>query len=240
MQITSKAIVLNTIKYNDSSTIATLYTEDFGKMSYIVYGLGRKKSKSKAAFFQPLSLVEIQATHKPNNNLQQLHDIRILAALPNISQHPAKNAMALYMAELLLKCTHQTTTDSDFFSFVRLSIEYLDTCEDNFVNFHLVFTLRLARYLGFYPTLNVAQPACFDMLNGTFSTQRPIHNHYLANDELRHFVALYKTDYSNMQHLVLGRIARFKLLNVLMEFYKLQVPEFYEMKSVAILHELFD
>jgi DNA repair protein RecO (recombination protein O) len=240
MQVSSKAIVLSALKYSDSSTIVTVFTEDFGKMSYMVYGAHRKKSKIKAAFLQPLSIVEIQATHKPTNNIQQLHDMRMLASLPNISMHPVKNAMALYMAELISKCTHQTTSDPSFFEFIKLSVEYLDVCDEHFVNFHLVFTLKLTRHLGFYPSMNKAQPACFDMLNGTFSSMRPIHNHYLINDELRNFIALYNIDYSNMGTLTLGREARFKLLNCLLEFYKLQVPEFYELKSVAVLHELFD
>ena len=240
MHISSKAIVLSALKYSDASTIVTVLTEDFGKMSYMAHGAHRKKSKVRAAFLQPLSIVEIQATHKPTNNIQQLHDMRMLAALPNISMHPVKNAMALYMSELISKCTHQTTSDTDVFSFVKLSIEYLDACTESFVNFHLVFTLKLSRYLGFYPSLNNTQPACFDMLNGTFSSMRPIHNHYLINDELRHFIALYNIDYSNMDTLVLGREARFRLLNCLLEFYKLQVPEFYELKSIAVLHDLFD
>ena len=50
----TRGIVLNHIKYSDTSVIVTMYTETFGRQAYIVNGVRGKKSKIKANIFQPL------------------------------------------------------------------------------------------------------------------------------------------------------------------------------------------
>ena len=48
MLATTEGIVLHTIKYGESSVIATIYTRDFGRQSYLVNAAHGKHSKNKA------------------------------------------------------------------------------------------------------------------------------------------------------------------------------------------------
>ena len=64
MEITTKAVVLSAIKYQDSSLIVRCYTESDGVKSYLLRGiLKARKGKLKAAYFQPLTQLCITAKH---------------------------------------------------------------------------------------------------------------------------------------------------------------------------------
>ncbi|MBW7952728.1 MAG: recombination protein O N-terminal domain-containing protein, partial [Chitinophagaceae bacterium] len=56
MQIhTTKGIVLRTVKYGETSIIATVYTELYGIQTYIIKGIRKvsKKNSTKVNCFQP-------------------------------------------------------------------------------------------------------------------------------------------------------------------------------------------
>ena len=56
MLITTNAIVLTKIRFNDNDLIVKCYTNDKGITSYILKGiLKSKKNNKKIAYFQPLS-----------------------------------------------------------------------------------------------------------------------------------------------------------------------------------------
>ena len=55
MIISTKAIVLRKINYSDSSLIVDVFTELEGRKSFFIKGiLGKKKTKLKNSYFQPL------------------------------------------------------------------------------------------------------------------------------------------------------------------------------------------
>ena len=58
--ISSKAIVISTIKYSDTSLIVRLYTKEVGLVSFLLKGvLKSKKGKLRTAYFQPLNQLSI-------------------------------------------------------------------------------------------------------------------------------------------------------------------------------------
>ncbi len=59
----TKGIVLRTIKYGETSVIASIFTELFGIQSYIVNGVRTQSKTSKAHFFQPSSMLEMEVYH---------------------------------------------------------------------------------------------------------------------------------------------------------------------------------
>ena len=62
-------IVLRTLKYNDTSFIADIYTEVAGRASFMVKIPRSRKTAVKSVLFQPLALVELEADFPPNANL---------------------------------------------------------------------------------------------------------------------------------------------------------------------------
>ncbi|MCK9310943.1 MAG: DNA repair protein RecO, partial [Bacteroidales bacterium] len=145
MLIKIKAIVLHCLAYNDTTNIVHLYTEDFGRMSYLASKPRRKKSNLKNAFFQPLSLVEIEADHQGSHQIQRIKEIRSIYNFSGIPYDPGKNAISLFLAEVLYRSLRETEKNTILFNFLSQSIQFLDLCEKGLANLHLVFLIKLTR-----------------------------------------------------------------------------------------------
>ena len=70
MKYKSRAIALSYLKQGESSIIAKIFTEEKGLQSFIVKGVRAKKTKKKLGLFQPLQLLNINATLINKNSLQ--------------------------------------------------------------------------------------------------------------------------------------------------------------------------
>lgn len=233
-------LVLRTLKYSDKSTIVTVFTRDYGRVSYIVYGLNGKKSGIRAACFLPLSLIEVTAFYQPGKEFQQLREVRILNSLTNIYTHPLKNALTHFTAELLYKTLKQPEPEVHIFDFLEQSILSLERNDAEIANFHLIFMMKLSGYLGFEPNPEEKDARYFDLLNGIFLTNKPLHSHFLSTEMSTLFSSLLHLSFDSGNALVLSRENRSELLNVLIEYYKLHVPEFHGLNSVSVLHEVFN
>ena len=69
-------IVLNYIKYGDTSIICKIYTEQYGLQSYIINGVRKSKSKN-IGLFQPLNILDMVVYHKKNSGLQRIKESKL-------------------------------------------------------------------------------------------------------------------------------------------------------------------
>ena len=240
MQIKTSGIVLHSIKYSDSGTIITVYTQQFGKVSYMVHGVNKKKSVNPAAFLQPLSMVEMDVYHTPGKNIQRLKEMRMSHPFTGIPFNPVKNSLALFISEVLFRTLRQTEPDENLYLFLENSILQLDYSETSMSNYHLVFLLKLTRYLGFEPNQDNELVNYFDLMNGVFMKEKPQHSHFVLPDITADFISILNTDYLSMQYLVFTRDRRANLLQNIVEYYQLHIPDFHGLHSLPVLQSLFD
>lgn len=233
-------IVLHTLKHKDSATIVTVYTRQFGRVSYMVHGVNKKKAVVRSAYLQALSIIEIDVFHNTKKSIQQIKDLHTAYNFIGIPYDPIKNALALFIAEVLYRSLKQTESDENVYLFIENAIQQLDHCETGISNFHLVFMVKLSRFLGFAPNIEETENRYFDLMNGVFLTQKPLHSHYLIQEVTADLAALLSVDFSTMDELQMGRQKRVKLLESLVEYYRLHVPEFHGLHSLAVLQSLFD
>lgn len=233
-------IVLRTVKYSDRASVVTVYTRDYGRMSYMAYGIYGKKSTAKAACFLPLSLIEITAAHHPGKDVQRLKEARIEENLTNTHHNPIKNAIALFIAELLYKTLKHPEPENDLFDFLQQAILILNEKEGSIANFHLVFAMHLCQHLGIKPNGDLANPVYFDLMNGVFVQYPPQHEHIMTPEITKLFLQLTRLSFDDMEQLKLSRENRNNLLSSIIEYYKLHIPEFYGLNSLAVLHEIFN
>lgn len=236
---TTQGIVLRTIKYSDKASIVTVYTREFGRTSYMIYGLSGKKSAIKSSLLLPLTIIEINAIHQPGKEIQQLKEIRIEYLLNSISTDPVKNAIALFITELLHLTLKRQEADESVFDFTKKALQIMNELEDGIANFHLIFMLKLTRYLGFEPNKENAGTSYFDLMNGIFQHNKPFHNHFLNKELTYDFARLLQSDFLNMGTIHLSRTRRSDLLEGLIDYYKLHMPDFHGLHSVDVLHEIF-
>lgn len=240
MQVKTTGIVLHSIKHGDSSIIITVYTEQFGRVAYMIHGANKKKSVVRSALIQPLSIVEMDVFHSPGKDIQRIKDIRMKYQFNGIPIHPVKNSLALFVSEMLYRVLRQTEPDERLFLFLENSIQQLDHCDVGLANFHLVFLLKLTRYLGFEPNADSDHSKYFDLMNGIFQLEKPLHTHYLLPEPTNYFAEVLEADYSTMQNLAFSRAVRMQLLESIIEYYRLHIPEFKGLNSLSILQSLFD
>ncbi len=239
----TSGIVLRTVKYKDTALMATVYTESGGRASFAVSVPQRaRKSGVRAAFFQPLALLEMEADFRPTASVHRLKDVKLLYPFATLPFDPCKSAIALFLAEFLYHALREEAENRPLFAYLRHSLEWLDTCGAGYSNFHLVFLMRLSRFLGLYPNLEHYRAGdCFDLRAACFTPSRPVaHTDYIAPAEAAHLARLMRMNYDTMRFFRLGRAERARILEVILAYYRLHLPSFPVLKSPEVLKELFD
>ena len=145
----TEGIVFRYIKYRDTSLITTIFTREFGVQSYIINGVRSKSSKSKMAFFQPLTLLDMVVYHRENADINRISEVKCSHPFRNIPYDPKKSTIALFLTEILYKSIKEQHQAATLFSFLKQSVLMLDALEEGVENFHIQFLAKLSRYLGF-------------------------------------------------------------------------------------------
>lgn len=235
-------VVLHTLKYNDSSNIVDIYTREEGRMSFLVKIPRSKKSGVRSVLFQPLAIVELEADVRPNTSLHRVKEVKSLYPFSSLPYHPYKSSIAMFLAEFLFRALKEEAPNVPLFIYLQHSILWLDECgERSFVNFHLVFLMRLSRFLGLYPNVDDYVPGCyFDMLNACFTPLLPTGGTFLKPEEASRIRLLLRMNYDTMHLFQMNRMERNRCLMVINDYYRLHLPDFPILKSLDVLKELFD
>jgi DNA repair protein RecO (recombination protein O) len=198
------------------------------------------KAKIKKQLFQPLSILEIEFDSRPKVQLQKLADARLASPFSSIPFQPHKLSISLFLAEFLYYALRGEQQNEHLFDYVTNSLLWLDGQQDRFSNFHLVFLMRLSRFLGFYPNLdNYVEGCYFDLRAATFCTVPPLHRDFLQPDEAAKLQLMMRMDYPTMHLFRLSHHERNRLLEVAVTYYRLHLPSFPELKSLPVLQQLF-
>lgn len=234
------AIVLHALKYGETRLIVDMFTRSHGRLSFIVSLPKSPKGKIKKQFFQPLTMLEIETDVRPRLQLQKLSDVRLLYPFSTIPFEPEKLAISLFLAEFLYYAVRGEQQNVPLFDYVTGSIQWLDGQEGRFANFHLVFLMRLSRFLGFYPNLDgYTTGDYFDLRESIFSAQPPVHRDFLQPAEAEIVQLMMRMDYATMHLYRLSHHDRNRLLEVALTYYRLHLPDFPELKSLTVLQELY-
>ena len=232
----SRGIVLNFVKYSESSIIAKVFTEEFGLQSYSVKGVRGKKSKTKIALFEPLTQVEIVAFQKENKSIHNLREIRVSYAYQSIPFDAMKRAILFFLDEILIKTIKEESQAKELFDWLSHALTWFDLNDESPLNFHLVFMMQLSRFLGFYPKKDPAPNyQFFNLESGLFTSSQPNNPNYLSGETTMHFNILHESSFEDAAQLDLNSTQRRKLLEALIVYYKLHFPGFGEIKSVEVL-----
>ena len=228
------------VRYNDSNNIVDVYTKECGRLSLLVPLSRSKKSAVKSVLFQPLSMLEMVVDIRPKASLHRVKEAKQWYVFTSLPYDPFKSSIALFLSEFLYRVLRAQEPDVPLFAYLTFSIEWLDMCDGSFANFHLVFLLRFSRFLGLYPNVDSYHPGYFfDLLNGCYAAGRPLHPSYLDEKESAVLLQLARVNYRSMHLFVLSRAERTRCLEQILHYYRLHIPNFPEMKSLAVLQELF-
>ena len=236
MLIKTKAIVLSSLKYQEKSLIVKCFTESDGLKSYFVpSAYSNKKVNQKIAYFQPLTIIEIEANHKNKGTLEHFKEIRLAHSYYSINTDIVKSTIVIFLSEILHHTIKEEEKNQSLFSFLETALLWFDTHQET-TNFHLILMIEVTKYLGFYPDLTELDFPYFDSKEGYFTPFQSINS--LTEHETHLFKRLLQLKFDSDQKIFAG-IERQLLLKILLDFYTLHLDGFKKPKSLEVLKEVF-
>jgi DNA repair protein RecO (recombination protein O) len=244
----TKGIVLRAVKYGETSLIVSIFTELFGVQSYLINGVrtSTKKGSGKANLFQPTSILDMVVYHSEIKNLQRIKEFRWGYLYRHIFSDVPKNAVALFMVELLTKCLKQPEANADLFNFCEDAFIHLDeSSEAVMANFPLFFALHLSNFFGLKPHNSLKgnqqekENLILDLKEGEFSNSKPEHQFYLEGKQVEVTDELLKVmQPDELAEIKLNHDFRRQLLHAYETYYALHIQDFGTLKTLPVLKEV--
>lgn len=233
----TKAIVLSAIRYQEKSLIVKCFTQSQGVISYFVpSAFSTKKNSQRIAYFQPLTILEIEADHKNKGGLEYFKEIKIAVPYKSIPFDIVKSTIVLFLSEVLHHVIKEEEGNEPFYLFLETAMVWLDT-HDHAVNFHLNFLIELTKFLGFYPYLINDDFPFFDLNEGCFVSEV---TSYVVDEETSQNLKLFMcSSFDDTTDFKLDYLKRQRLLEVLLDFYALHIENFRKPYSLEVLKEFY-
>lgn len=235
--VTTKALVISSLKFQDNSLIIKCFTQNYGVQSYLLKGILKSgKKELKVAYFQPLMQLELIATARKKHTLEYIKEAKVSYHYKSVHSDMVKNAIAFFLSEIAHYTITEENPDNELFTFWETSLKWFDQTT-KIANFHLKFLIDLTKYLGFYPDISSVENIFFDIEAGVFVNEHNGH-HLLSEEETILFKNLLINSLSDCCTISLHYEQRNNLLHHLMKYYLWHLPNFQIPKSWEILRTI--
>lgn len=231
----TQGIVFRTIKFSETSVVSKIYTEKFGLQSYIVNGVRSARSRTRASLLQSLSLLDMEVYHREHRNLNRIKEMQAAVVFRSIPFNLVKGSVGLFMIEILGKCIHEEEANEPLFHFLFQKIKSLDESGPVPSGFLVEFLLELSVYLGFHPNGSSTEHApYFNLREGIFiASGNGLPN--TLDAQLSKELSLFMQRTGAALPAAMRRL----LLEAMLQYYQLHVPNFSMPKSLKVLEEVF-
>lgn len=237
----SRAIVLRIHKLDDEKRIVEVYTESRGFLAFRINQKPGKSSRMKSTYFLPLNILELEYDYRERFEVQTIQDLSLISSMQMACFNPYKSAIVLFLAEFLGYVLRKEPQNSALFAFLTESLEWLERNESDYMNFHLLFMTQMTRFLGIPPSLESYTPGSyFDLQESVFRECPPVHALFLEPEYATMLALVFRASYDTMQLIVLSRKDRVEYLRILIGYYQMHFPGFPDLKSQAVLSDLFE
>jgi DNA repair protein RecO (recombination protein O) len=235
-------IVLRTTKYGETSVIADIFTYERGVATFIGGSVRTARSQMPYSLFQPMTVVDLVSYWRDTPGaLHRLKEFRAAEVWQTIPFDLRRGAIALFMAEVCRKCLHEGEASPDLFDDLRRVLVHLDQSKDSVANMPLHFLLLLSAHLGFQPEVPDLEEdsAFFDLKEGVFSSHKPDHGQSVGPELTVAMLELIRHDLATQHEVVLTRRQRQHLLEHLLVFYQLHMPNFKDIHTPEVLEAVW-
>lgn len=239
----TKAIILRSVKYGETSLVVTAYTEAFGLQSYMVNGIRTtsKQGGSKAGYFQPASILDVVVYHNEQKNLQRIKEFKAAYLYQQLQTDIFKNAVALFMVELMTKCIREPEENPDLFHFIEDALIHLDQASPvQTANFPLFFALHVPVFFGFRMNDRTSSDQDYlDLREGNFSAMEPNHPDFIEGadaDAVSHVLKIMQPQ--DLEQVSLNSASRRRILHGIEVYYACHISGFGSMRTLPVLREI--
>lgn len=231
----ARGIVLHSMKYGERKLIIHIFTQEYGRRSYITR---LSANNSGRGLFQPLFVLDFDAW-SGRGELHNIDQPQTGLCLREIPFDIVKSTISLFLSELLYRLIKEGEPDPGLYGFVEDSIVRLDTLTDGAANFHLWFLIRLTEYMGYAPRDNYEPGYSLDYRNGIYTSEPPLHTLVMPPAEAALFHHLNQASADELAGVRLAREQRVSLLERLTDLYGYHTDAIYSVNSLRILSEIF-
>lgn len=242
MKITG--IVTDVVKHTDRHNVATLFTREQGRMSFITHGGGGKRGASRMAMLMPLSVIGADIRSDATRELQILTNASRLTVWHDIYFNPVKSALAMFLAEFLNAYLRFSDPDPALWDFAADAIYRLDRTKKGAANIHLGFLAGMLPLAGISPDLSdigfyPERDWWFDMREGCLTSLPPLHGDYVRPEFSRLLPLLARMSPRTAPLFRFNAPQRRDLLDGLLKYYAIHCPGLGQLKSPSVLRNIF-
>ncbi|NUN69313.1 MAG: DNA repair protein RecO [Bacteroidetes bacterium] len=149
MIVETRAVVLKTIKYGDSSRIVTLYTKEYGKIKVVAKGARNQKTSKFGSSLEPMSVSSVVLYKKEQRDLHLLSKSEVVMQMTRLQDDPERMFAGLATVELVNMVMHDEEGNAPVYDLLEQTITLINGSERNSVNVFLSFMVKLFHRFGF-------------------------------------------------------------------------------------------
>lgn len=153
MKVQDRVIVLNGTPFSEKSLVLHCLSREWGRRSFLVSNASRLMP-----FFQPLNILDCEVAENPKSRLYKASSFSSVAPLAGIRSSYGKNAISMFMAEVLYRALREDVSEPGLFAWCQEEILLLDALQADYANFHIRFLLDFASAMGFSPSYDALLP----------------------------------------------------------------------------------
>jgi DNA repair protein RecO (recombination protein O) len=241
----TRGLIIRTIKYGETSLVVSIFTELFGLQQYMVKGIrtSKKSASFSASQFQVGNILDLVVYHHDKNTLQHIKECKQPFYFEHLFADVTKNAVLLFMIELLQKCIKEPESAPELYEFIEDIILGLDKATPaQTANLPLFFILHLSHFFGFRLMDNYSEREnILDLREGQFVEQIPIHQMGITYPKSEYIAQMLRVmQIEELDQIQLNKQLRNELLDACLQFYELHISPFGQMKSLPVIRTLLE
>ncbi len=150
MILSTPAIVLRSVDFQESSRIVTLFTKEAGKLAVMAKGCRSPKSRF-AGYLEPGSVLDIQAATKSGRSIQTLTQSEFKTQTWGIRTDFGRLALVMAFLELLDQMLEEDQANAELFDFADSFLGWLNHAPADVEPAYILpyIQIRLCDFLGF-------------------------------------------------------------------------------------------
>ena len=241
----TRGIIIRTVKYGETSLVVSIFTSMFGLQQYMVKGVRSSKKSASISHgqLQIGNILDLVVLHNEKNTLQYIKECKQPFYYEHLFVDVTKNAVMLFMIELLQKCIKQPDPAPDLYDFIEDIMRGLDKASaTQTANLPLFFTIQLSHFFGFRLMDNYSEKNnLLDLHEGKFVSVLPIHQmviSYPKSEYISHFLRVLQI--AELEDIKMNKQLRNELLDRCLQFYELHLSPFGLMRSLPVIRVLLD
>jgi DNA repair protein RecO (recombination protein O) len=242
--VKTEAVVLSKMNYGDSSSIASLFTEDLGKLSVIVKAARSPKSKY-GKIVDPLNYLSVVLYKKESREIQLLSQADIVEHYPNIKNNLSKLGYAYGVVELVKNLLADHEVNKKIFKGMVKILSRLNSVDENPEVTFGRFFIFLLKEIGYELQIDFCAICGKDKFTGDLyynfdkglicgECKKTVVAIYDVNLELLEYLNCLKNNESTV---TFNNLIFRKAINFMENHLKYHVPDFKGISSLKVFNE---